>query len=152
MGERFSIDLLFFIFISLIAKAQNLKEMETNQQDTAAITHALESYYFKGIYEGDTNLLRKVLYPGTLLFADIKGQPYAKTLEEYLDGVAQRQSPEDSGMPFKGSVIKIQVINSIAVATVQVKMYAFNYEEFLSFHKIDDRWMIVNKMFTDVSE
>lgn len=126
--------------------------METNQQDTVAITHALEAYYFKGIYEGDTNLLRKVLHPGTLLFADIKGQPYAKTLDEYLDGVAHRQSPKDSGMPFKGTVIKVRVINSIAVASVHVKMYAFNYDEFLSFHKIDNQWVIVNKMFTDVSE
>jgi len=30
-------------------------------------------------------------------------------------------------------------------------MYEFNYDEFLSFHKINNRWMIVNKMITDVS-
>ena len=42
--------------------------------------------------------------------------------------------------------------NSIAVAKVHVKMYEFNYDEFLSFHKLDNRWMIVNKMITDVTE
>jgi len=125
--------------------------MKMKTQDVLAITQALENDYFKGIYEGDVHLLGKILYTGTLLFGDVKGQPYAKTLEQYLDGVAHRQSPKDSGKPFKGTVINVEVINSIAVARVHVKMYEFNYDEFLSFHKIDNRWVIVNKMITDVS-
>ena len=125
--------------------------METTQ-DSLAICQALEDYYFKGIYEGNINTLGKILNRGTLLFGDVKGQPYAKTLEEYFDGVAHRQSPKDSGKPFKGTIISIDVVNSIAVAKVHVKMYEFNYDEFLSFHKINNRWMIVNKMITDVAE
>jgi hypothetical protein len=126
--------------------------MENNQQDSAAIKDVLENHYFKGIYEGDINGLVKVYHPGTLLFGDVKGQPYAKTLDQYLDGVALRQSPKDSGKPFKGTIISIDVVNSIAVAKVHVKMYDFNYDEFLSFHKIDNRWVIVNKMISDVAE
>ena len=125
--------------------------MKMKTPDASAITQALENDYFKGIYEGDVHLLGKILYPGTLLFGDVKGQPYAKTLEQYLDGVANRQSPKDSGKPFKGTIINVEVINSIAVARVHVKMYEFNYDEFLSFHKIDNRWVIVNKMITDVT-
>ncbi len=126
--------------------------METNQQDSLAIAQTLEDYYFKGIYEGNVDTLGNIFNPGTLLFGDIKGQPYAKTLDQYLDGVKNRQSPKDSGKPFKGTIISIDVVNSIAVAKVHVKMYEFNYDEFLSFHKIDNRWLIVNKMITDVSE
>lgn len=125
--------------------------METNQQDSVAITHVLEDYYFKGIYEGDVDGLRNIYYPGTLLFGDVKGQPYSKTLDQYLDGVKNRQSVKDSGKPFKGTIISVDVINSIAVAKVHVKMYDFNYDEFLSFHKINNRWVIVNKMLTDVT-
>jgi hypothetical protein len=125
--------------------------METNQ-DSLAISQALEDYYFKGIYEGNINILGQIFHPGTLLFGDVKGQPYAKTLDQYLDGVAHRQSPKDSGKPFKGTIISIDVINSIAVAKVHVKMYDFNYDEFLSFHKISNHWLIVNKMITDVTE
>ena len=132
-------------------KAQQLKKMQTNQQDKTSITQALENIYFKGIYEGDVNLLGQVYHPGTLLFGDVKGQPYAKTLEQYLDGVAHRQSPKDSGKPFKGDILAIDVINSIAIAKVHVKMYEFNYDELLSFHKIDGKWLIVNKMISDVN-
>jgi hypothetical protein len=141
----------FLCCTSVALKAQILKKMESNQ-DSVAITQALEDYYFKGIYEGDINALGSILNPGSLLFGDIKGQPYAKTLDQYFNGVAHRQSPKDSGKPFKGTIISIEVVNSIAVARVHVKMYDFNYDEFLSFHRINNRWVIVNKMITDVAE
>jgi hypothetical protein len=133
-------------------KAQSLKKMENDQQSRAAITEVLEQHYFKGIYEGDVNSLSKIYYSGTLLFGDVKGLPYAKTLEQYLDGVANRQSPKDSGKPFKGEIIDIRVANSIAAAEVKVKMYDFNYHEFLSFHQIDGKWFIVNKMISDIAQ
>jgi len=142
----------FLSGIILVLKAQNSMKMETSQQDSLAIAQALEEYYFKGIYEGDINILKNIYHPGTLLFGDVKGQPYAKTLDQYLDGVKNRQSVKDSGKPFKGTIISIDVVNTIAMAKIHVKMYEFNYDEFLSFHKINNRWMIVNKMLTDIAD
>ena len=133
-------------------KAQQINKMEDNKRDGTAITEVLENYYFKGIYEGNLDLLNHVYNSGTLLFGDVKGQPYAKTLDQYLDGVKNRQSPKDSGKPFKGEIISIKLVNSIAIAEVKVKMYDFNYHEFLSFHKMNGRWLIVNKMISDVDE
>jgi hypothetical protein len=131
-------------------KAQNLSKMKTNEQDKSIIAQALENYYFEGIYEGDISILKQIFNEGTLVFGDVKGQPYAKSLDQYLDGVKNRQSPKDSGKPFKGEIIAIKVVNSIAIAEVKVKMYEFNYYDLLSFHKIDGKWLIVNKMLTDV--
>lgn len=125
--------------------------MENSEADSLAISQTLDNY-FKSIYEGDVDLLSSTFNAGTLLFGDVKGQPYAKTLDVYLDGVKNRQSPKDSGKPFIGEIITINVINSIAIAKVRVKMYDFNYHEFLSFHKINNRWVIVNKMISDVTE
>jgi hypothetical protein len=138
-----------FVFSST-AQSTPKNQLSMNQQDSSAITKALDNY-FKGIYEGDTTLLGSTFYPGALLFGDVKGQPYYKTLSEYLTGVKNRQSPKDSGKPFKGSIISIEVINSIAVAKVSVQMYEFNYSELLSIHKIDNKWVIVNKMISDAS-
>ena len=126
--------------------------MRNDEQDSTAIAGALENYYFTGIYEGNLDLLSEVYNAGTLLFGDVKGQPYARTLDQYFDGVKNRQSPKDSGKPFKGEILSIKLVNSIAVAEVRVKMYDFNYHEFLSFHKFDSRWLIVNKMISDVNE
>lgn len=125
--------------------------MESQQTAAIAISQVLKDYYFKGIYEGDISILSKIYHPGTLLFGDVKGEPYAKTLPAYLDGVAHRQSPRDAGKPFKGDILGVKVVQSIAVAEVKVKMYEFNYHEFLSFHKIEEKWLIVNKMIADVN-
>jgi Putative lumazine-binding len=141
----------FMIFGLMTVKAQKNITMQT-QTDSAAIAQALTAYYFPGIYEGDINTLNNIFYKGTLLFGDVKGQPYAKTLDQYLDGVAHRQSPKASGKTFKGDIVAIKVVNSIAVAEVKVKMYEFNYHEFLSFHKLEGKWLIVNKMISDVNE
>jgi hypothetical protein len=124
----------------------------TDPKDSTAIAHVLTDTYFKGIYEGDVNLLGSTFYPGALLFGDAGGKPYFKTLAQYLDGVAHRQSPKESGKPFKGEILSIEVIQSIAVAKVHVKMYDFNYFELLSFHQLDGKWVIVNKMIADVEQ
>ena len=126
--------------------------MKTLQKESLGISNALENYYFRGIYEGELNTLGQIFNARTLLFGDVKGQPYAKTLDQYLDGVKHRQSPKDSGKPFKGEILDVRVVNSIAVAEVRVTMYDFVYHEFLSFHKIDGRWLIVNKMISDIKE
>src|SRR5580692_663245 len=140
-----------FTFL-LLANRQSTNQfkMETIQKDSLAISNALENYYFKGIYEGDIDALGQIFNKGTLLFGDVKGEPYAKTLDLYLDGVKNRQSPKDSGKPFKGETLSIKVVNSIAIAEVRVKMYDFIYHEFLSFHKLNGKWLIVNKMISDV--
>jgi hypothetical protein len=111
--------------------------MTTPQTDAAAIAQALEEYYFKGSYEGDLQKLHRIFHPGTLLFGDVKGQPYAKTLDEWLDIVANRQSPKDSGKPFKGDILDIKVVNSVAIAEVHVQAYDMLYHDFLSLHRID---------------
>lgn len=123
---------------------------DTNKTNEAAIIQVMEAYYFKGIYTGNVELLGRAFHKDTLLFGDIKGQPYAKTLEQYLNGVANRVSPKDSAKPFDCGIISIDVINTIAMVKARVKMYEFNYYDLLSFHKLDNRWAIVNKMLTHV--
>jgi hypothetical protein len=121
--------------------------MKNSSEDALAINDLLETY-FKGIYEGSAGMLHSIYHPHTLLFCDLEGQPRTKTLVLYLNGVAHRQSPRESGKPFKAEILSVYVINSIAVGRVQVNMHDFNYEELLSFHKTDGRWLIVNKMIT----
>lgn len=130
--------------------AQKTSVMNTNPIEAQEIRNVIENYYFKGIYEGNTELLRKAFYKDALLFGDIKGVPYFKTADKYIEGVGNRISPEKLGKPFKSEIISINVINSIATAKLNVKMYDFNYFNFITFNKINGEWLIVNKTLTDV--
>src|SRR4051812_12718755 len=96
--------IFFSIFITLTTFAQtpsakNSKNMKNFTIDSVAIAGVLNNVYLKGIYEGDVSLLGGIYYENTLLFGDVKGQPYFKTVAQYLDGVKNRQSPKDSGKP-----------------------------------------------------
>lgn len=129
--------------------AQNLNIMETKTNHQEAITAVIHQY-FKGIETGDTTLLGQTFHKDALLFGDINGTPYAKTRNEYLSGVATRVSPEKSGQPFESEILSIEGINSIAIVKLHVRMYAFNYYNFLTLHKTNDNWLIVNKTLTNV--
>ncbi len=122
------------------------------QKEAAAIADVLNNYYFKGIYEGNIHILRKAFDSRALLFGDIKGEPYFKNLNQYLDGVAHRQSPKEAGKRFSAEIISIDVINTIAVAKTNVKIYDFNYFNFITFHQLDGQWLIINKTLSHVNE
>ncbi|TSJ40088.1 nuclear transport factor 2 family protein [Fluviicola chungangensis] len=129
--------------------AQILKIMETTNNTAAVVT--VINRYFKGIETGDTVLLGQTFHSDALLFGDINGVPYAKTRNEYLSGVANRVSPDKSGQPFEAEILSVEVINSIATAKLHVRMYAFNYYNFLTLHETEKgKWLIVNKTLTNV--
>jgi len=147
---KLSLIIAWLFSFPLSSHAQNLKDMNTNQTPETEIRNVIENYYFKGIYEGNTELLKKAFYKGALLFGDVNGVPYLKTAEQYIEGVGNRVSPEKSGKRFKAEIISIDVIHSIAVAKLNVRMYDFNYYNFITFNHIDGKWLIVNKTLTHV--
>lgn len=120
------------------------------EKEVAEIQETI-SNYFKGIFFGDIPKLRSAFHHQCLLFGDINGQPYFKTVTEYLEGVQNRKSPNELGEPFKMTILSIELRNSIAYVKLHVPMLGFNYYDYISINKIDGRWMIVNKLFTNVS-
>ncbi|MFP8892042.1 nuclear transport factor 2 family protein [Chryseobacterium sp. EZn1] len=147
---KLSLIIAWLLSFPLGGHAQNVKNMKTSQTAETEIRNVIENYYFKGIYEGNTDILAKAFYKDALLFGDVNGVPYFKTAEQYIEGVGNRISPQKSGKDFKAEIISIDIMNSIAVAKLNVRMYDFNYYNFITFNHIDRQWMIVNKTLTNV--
>jgi hypothetical protein len=122
-----------------------------NYTDNATAVSAVLSNYFKGIFNGDVELLRSIFHPQALVGGDVNGQPYAKTLDQYLDGVKNRKSPAELGEPFRMEILAIEIINSIAVVKAHLPMFEFNYYDLISLTKVNGAWIIVNKLLTNVS-
>lgn len=110
----------------------------------------LVSNYFDGIYNGESEKLENVFHPQTMLFGDIKGEPYFKTVTDYIDGVKSRKSPNDLGEEFKMEILGIEIMGNMATVKARVPMLGFNYYDFLSLSLIEGEWKIVNKLFTHV--
>jgi hypothetical protein len=120
-------------------------------RDNAKAVAAVLSTYFDGIFYGDVARLRSTFHPQALVAGDINGQPYFKTLDQYLEGVKLRKSPHELNEAFRMEVLAIEIINSIAFAKVHVPMFEFNYYDLLSLNKIDGKWIIINKLLTHVN-
>jgi len=110
----------------------------------------LVSHYFQGIYNGDIEKLENAFHPQALLFGDIKGEPYFKTVTDYIDGVKTRKSPSDLGESFKMEILAIEITGNMATVKAHLPMLGFNYYDFLSLSLIAGEWKIVNKLFTHV--
>ena len=102
-----------------------------NREDIEKIQDAIENY-FKGIYHGDTELLKSVFHPKALLFGDIQGQTYFKNVPEYIEGVKNRKSPGELGEKFRMQIISIERLGEIAFVNLHVPMFDFNYYDYLS--------------------
>jgi hypothetical protein len=104
--------------------------------------------YFAGIYGGDVERLAATFHPKAILGGEIKGQPYCKTVDEYLDGVRSRRSPSDLGEPFTMVAVGVEVHGEIALVKARLQMLGYDYVDFLSFVRLEGRWVIVAKVFT----
>ena len=107
--------------------------------------------YFDGLYRGDVALLRTVFHPQAILFGEVRGQPYLRTLDDYLAIVAERKSPELLQEPFRMKPLAVEAIGRIGNARVSCPILGHNYVDYLGLLRNDDRWQIVNKLFTHVA-
>jgi hypothetical protein len=123
----------------------------SNYTDDNTAVAAVLSNYFEGIFYGNAELLRSTFHPLAFVSGDINGQPYFKTLDQYLDGVKNRKSPKELNETFRMEIIAVEIINSIAIAKVHLPMFEFNYYDLLSLNKVDGEWVIVNKLLTHIN-
>ena len=107
--------------------------------------------YFNGIFYGDVDLLAEVFHPRALLFGDINGQPYLKNNEEYLEGVKNRKSPAELGETLRSKIVALEIQNGIATARLSTPIFEYNYHDYLSLNRINEKWWIVSKLFTHVN-
>ena len=120
---------------------EHVKDIESLIQD-----------YFHGIFFGDVDKLESCFDEKGFIYGDIKGAAYEKSIEDYLEGVRQRQSPNDLNETFKMNIIGIDIMGNIAMAKLHVPMLGYNYYDYLSLTKVDNDWKIVNKIFTHVNQ
>lgn len=106
--------------------------------------------YFDGIYNGNIDQLQGSFSSDVKIYGDIKGEEYAKTLDEYLEGVKNRKSPSELEEKFRMEIIGIEVIGNVAIVKAHLKMLGYNYYDFLSLCIVNKDWKIVNKLFSHV--
>jgi hypothetical protein len=106
--------------------------------------------YFEGIFYGDVAKLASCFHENVFIYGDVKEVDYLKSVEEYIEGVKNRKSPNELNETFKMNIIGVDIQGKIAMAKLHVPMLGYNYYDYLSLVKINNDWKIVNKLFTHI--
>jgi hypothetical protein len=77
-----------------------------------------------------------------------QGVPLLLDVEEYLQIVANRQSPKERGDLRLYTVSAAQFAgDTTALVVLKSRMFEKEYTDYISFLRIDDRWQIIAKVF-----
>jgi len=106
--------------------------------------------YFDGIFYGNTSSLVDCFSDNANICGDINSNEYLKSVNQYIEAVKERTSPNDLGEILKISIIGIDILGKVAMVKLHVPMLGFNYYDYLSLFKINNEWKIVNKLFANV--
>jgi hypothetical protein len=107
----------------------------------------LAEQYLLGIYEGNAAQLREVFHPAARVVDTVTGTFRSRSADEYIQGVATRQSPVAAGEAFTMSPMSIDVVGDMAVVTADLRFLGNHYINVLSWMRVDGRWLIVHKSF-----
>ena len=122
-----------------------LKPVASYHSDYEAIMGILNDY-FDGLFDGDVEKLRSIFHDDAWL----KGNNYRKTLNEWLEAVANRPVPRDEAMEYNFNIQSLEIIGDQAMAKVDAPLPAAHFIDLLGLLKEDGQWKIVNKMYTIV--
>lgn len=108
----------------------------------------LVSIYFDGLHYGDVSKLETIFHQDAFLKAS--GLRYS--LGQWLDVVASRPVPNQQGRAYNFKLLSIEIIKDQAMVKLECPLFDHFYIDFLSLLKENGRWLIVNKMYTNLQE
>jgi hypothetical protein len=104
--------------------------------------------YFAGLHNGDVAQLQAIFHPDAYLQAP----GLRRSLENWLDAVASRPVPQQQGVAYEYKLVSIEIISDQAIVKLECPLFEHFYIDYLGLLKENGRWLIVNKMYSDVRE
>ena len=116
-------------------------------EDKNKISEAIQ-LYFDSMYESSEDKVRQVFHEN----AKITGYMQGKLLEQSVDNFATSVASQIPSAAEKNEeklleTLSIEIAGSTAVARVRDGYIGMVFQDTLSFLKIDDDWVIYNKLF-----
>jgi hypothetical protein len=135
--------------VSGVRVEAGVTEESDAMKDTNEIVELVQRY-FDATWRGDVAQLRTVFDSRAIVAGEVNGQPYFKSIDEYLAGVANRKSPAELGEKVEMELLTIDVQQNIATAKLHVRMLGFNYYNYFSIIRQQDKWLVITKTLTNV--
>jgi len=118
-----------------------------SQDDRAAIERTVQTY-LDGLYEGDADKLASVFAATSALTYEQDGKLVVLPRDQWLKAVRERPSPKSKGQTRHDEILQIdQSGPTTAFVRLKCAVPPRFFTDYLSFLKIDGRWMVAQKIF-----
>jgi hypothetical protein len=118
----------------------------------AALNGALQKY-FDLMYDCDTSRFGEVFAPSVQLHGFRDGKMMVWPAPIYRDILDQRQPPKSLNAARTDEILLIDFASATqALTKVRLKIHAMVFVDYLTWHRIDGKWLITSKGFHLASE
>ena len=106
--------------------------------------------YIEGTFEGDIDKLEACFHPDAVMNGYLKGELLIGTTGPFLKDVSSKPSMASRGIPYKGEIVSIEIMDRIASATIRETGYEGGLSFLNFFHLVyaEAIWKIFSKTFT----
>ena len=120
--------------------------MATKKNDLEKITQTVQ-YYFDGLYHSDTESLKKCFDPNAFLHGYFEGRLVRVPFNVWLKQVEGRPAPSENSEAYDMEIVSVDITDNIAQVKVFDLYLGKLFTDYLSLIKVNDNWLIINKMF-----
>ena len=120
--------------------------MTSKNTDLDKITQTIQ-YYFDGMYHADIETLKKAFDPNAFLHGYFEGQLIHLPFNEWLKMIESRPAPSKSGEAYEMKIGSVDITDNIALVKVFDLYLGKYFTDYLSLIKVEDNWIVMNKMF-----
>src|SRR5262249_34028816 len=118
-------------------------------EEEPAVRECVE-LYFKGHATGNGDYFRQAFHPEAKLFWIKDGQFAQRTSAAFAAGGAGKPAADEAQR--KRRIVLVDITHDAAVVKVDLDYPGRHLVDYLSLLKIDGRWKIVNKIFTNPTQ
>jgi hypothetical protein len=115
--------------------------------DEEAIRQHIERHYFEGVRRSDTALAHAAFHPVAVMYSIREGKLAERSIPDWLGAIAKNAPKPARPDSFKRQVVDVDVSGNAAMAKVQLDYADAVITDYMSLLKVDNRWLIVNKIF-----
>jgi hypothetical protein len=109
--------------------------------------------YFDLLYDCDTSRFNDVFVPTVRLHGFRDGEMKSWSAEVYTEVLNKRQSPKSLNAPRQEEVLLVDFASETqAFVKLRVRVAAMTFVDYLTWHRIDGKWLITSKGFHLESE
>ena len=118
-----------------------------SKTQTQELSEAVQ-LYLDLMYDCDTAKFDRVFGPTSQLHGFREGKMTYWPAAQYKEILAGRKSPKALGSRREEQVLLLDVASPTqALAKVRVRINDMVFVDYLSYHKVDDRWLITSKAY-----